>query len=1045
MTPPLQVHVVHGGLDYARFPLLVGHHLHEGLSGTGRRVNAKLGGQLQCSIDLKLFVGALRTAQYLRPNNHDDTAPAYAGAVVLGLGAIGELTPGNLAETVTRGVLRYAFEHVHRDPFAPPQGEPCALRLSSVLLGTQLHALMTGDAVAALLQGVWRAAQLLARVSDAGRQASLVELEIIEIDEAKALDAAYELQRLLRRPEWKDRFHWKSGILETREGCTSGYRRQVGPSTWQRLIVRQEPDGGLSFVLIGGQARVEATQVQSDVASLRHLIDRLSDDSAAPGDAIQRGSDPLLGSVLFQLLLPHALQARMTNLDNTVLVVDDASAAYPWELLVPPATLLDEGDSTRPIAVQAGFVRQRASTDFRQLPRLHTGLNALVIGAPETGGWVDSAGRPVAFNDLPGARKEALAVHDRLRAAGWSVEPWISPDPASKPAANHPRRVTFEQVRVALLKAPCRVLHLSGHGAVDQWIRRTGTGGDARELHKTGVVLSNQEILGAVDVESMSLAPEFVFLNCCYSGRTGAGLASGRGQRAALAASLALKFIDMGSRAVIATGWQIDDDAALAFAEHFYDSLLQGRPFGEAVRMARRFLYEAPDQPGGRADHNTWGAFQCYGDPHWRLNAGDAAARGTACLRDAERTVSPGELAARVAQVQAIAGDEPPDVVTAQLDRLLQALQVDPHRQAWLGDSRVATEAGLAYRALGEHEKAAALLQRAARGIGSQMRIGDIDTLVDTLVRVGGDSAVPATRAAHALLQQLDALGASDEARWPLPAEPGPQSPTCRSERDALRGAMALRAAHAHVVARPETEQPDATAADLLAQAARHYACAWRAKHAESDALDRRAHALSGALLAAALLALLDTATPGAGPAGAQAALQAPAGVGEGAAQARPGDGERAAQASPGDGAGAPPTPVGDGKGTPQTPVEWRAAAADLLEQLVRDSGQRATFWQHAKAIELRTAAGLYAHAMRDDGYRVEHVQQDMDSVGREIGRLMHLWPSPLQLEGTCFRFDLIHEVVRRIWRDDTMASEVDALAMQALELLKEPTRREIG
>jgi hypothetical protein len=387
-----------------------------------------------------------------------------------------------------------------------------------------------------------------------------------------------------------------------------------------------------------------------------------------------------------------------------------------------------------------------------------------------------------------------------------------------------------------------------------------------------------------------------------------------------------------------------------------------------------------------------------------------------------------------VAQVQAIAGDEPPDVVTAQLDRLLQALQVDPHRQAWLGDSRVVTEAGLAYRALGEHEKAAALLQRAARGTGSQMRIGDIDTLVDTLVRVGGDSAAPATRAAHALLQQLDALGASDEARWPLPAEPGPQSPTCRSERDALRGAMALRAAHAHVVARPETEQPDATAADLLAQAARHYACAWRAKHAESDALDRRAHALSGALLAAALLALLDTATPGAGPAGAQAALQAAADVGKGAAQASPGDGE-----------GAPPAPVGDGKGAPQTPVEWRAAAADLLAQLMRESGQRATFWQHAKAIELRTAAGLYAHAMRDDDYRIEHVQQDMDSVDREIKRLMHLWPSPLQLEGTCFRFDLIHEVVRRIWRDDTMASEVDALAMQALELLKEPTRREIG
>ncbi len=1019
MTPPLLVHVVHGGLDYARFPLLVGHHMHEGLSATGRRVDAKLGGQLQCVVDLKLFVGALRTAQYLRPNNHDAGAPSYAGAVVLGLGAIGELTPANLAETIARGVLRYAFEHVHRDPFSPREDTPCALRLSSVLLGTQLHALMTGDAVAALLQGVWRAAQLLARVSGSGRQVHLVELEIIEIDESRAMDAAYELQRLLERPEWKGRYAWPTRVIETREGSTSGYRRQVGPSTWQRLIVRQEPDGGLNFALIGGQARVEATQVQSDVASLRHLIDRISDDDAAPGDAIQSGSDPALGSVLFQLLLPRTLQARMTNLDNTVLVVDDASAAYPWELLVPPASLMDEGDLARPIAVQAGFVRQRATSDFRQLPRLHTGLNALVIGAPSTEGWRDSAGNALLFDDLSGARQEAGVVADLLKRSGWSVTPCISADPGQSAGAAKAARVGFEQVRVALLKTPCRVLHLCGHGVVDQWIRRSSGETGARDVCKTGMVLSNQELLGAVDVETMTLVPEFVFINCCYSGRVGQDRAAGRQQRAALAASLALKFIDMGSRAVIATGWRIDDDAALAFARHFYDDLLHGQPFGEAVRAAREHIYADAGNADGRASHNTWGAFQCYGDPNWRLDQdrdggpgrGADASRGAACLRGAATTVSPGELAARVAQVQAIAGDEPADSVVTQLDALLATLRQDEVRRAWLNDSRVLTEAGLAYRELGRHQQAAELLQRAARGVGSQMRIGDIDTLVDSLLRIE-PGASDATRAAQALLQQLDDLGNSDAARWPLQPGPGAQGPACWSERDALRGAMALRAAHAHVTALPPEAPPDARTADLLAQAARHYAQAYRAKQAEADALDRCAHAMSGALLAAGLLALLGEATPGAGPAAAAAAL------------------------------GTPARPEAD---APAAPAQWGAQADDLRHRLRAASGERASFWQHAKAIELRTAAGLFAHAMRDARYRLAQVDDDTETVRSEIARLLHLWPSPLQLEGTCFRFHLIHAVVHRIRRDDAMASEVDALAREALDLLREPKQRAIG
>jgi hypothetical protein len=75
----------------------------------------------------------------------------------------------------------------------------------------------------------------------------------------------------------------------------------------------------------------------------------------------------------------------------------------------------------------------------------------------------------------------------------------------------------------------------------------------------------------------------------------------------------------MGVRAVVAAGWAVDDDAAKLFAQTLYDRLLGGYAFGKAVHEARIAAYQQFPRS------NTWGAYQCYGDPHWKLvrDAGD--------------------------------------------------------------------------------------------------------------------------------------------------------------------------------------------------------------------------------------------------------------------------------------------------------------------------------------------------------------------------------------------------------------------------------------
>lgn len=640
-VPPIEVRVVHGSLDYARYPLLVGHYLNDYVTGAAKRVDEKLAGQLQRVIDLKLFEGAAHTGVYLRPKTADTRVPPYGGALVIGLGNVGDLTPGRLAETVARGVLRFAFEHVHRDPFVDPH-DPLLLRLSTLLIGTHLQAVTPRDSLAGVLQGVWRAAQLLSRDTSIGRPVQLVELEIVEIEEAVALDAAYRLRELLKRPEWSERLYWQRPVLESRDGGLRGYRPLGHGSVWQRLVIEKDAAaGGLRYALIAERARVESTRVFSDVHSLHDYISRLS-DAGAVGRSADAGSASL-GRVLFHLLLPQDLKGRLANFDNTVLVLDDETARQPWELLMPPNHDGAGSEETRPLAIQAGMVRQRITGDFRRLPNATPDWNALIIGAPDTSGWKDEQGRDVRLSPLPGAYDEARAVEQSLRNDGRSWNPLLLTG----------KDASFERVRTALLERPYRLLHLAGHGVVDCWVadEDLGNGFGKRRRLKTGMLLSHQHVLEAADVEQIDPAPEFVFINCCYSARDAAadaapGIAQGRRNYPVLAAGLALQFVKMGARAVVAAGWQVGDAEGQNFAQTLYREMLLGRPFGDAVREARSSVWRPGTQAG-----NTWGAYQCYGDPEWRLGivAGIAEVETQGAPRSARRTASSATISRRYA------------------------------------------------------------------------------------------------------------------------------------------------------------------------------------------------------------------------------------------------------------------------------------------------------------------------------------------------------------------------------------------------------------
>ena len=190
----------------------------------------------------------------------------------------------------------------------------------------------------------------------------------------------------------------------------------------------------------------------------------------------------------------------------------------------------------------------------------------------------------------------------------------ISPEDAGQVGAD------AQTIIGALLGRDWRIVHVAGHGALPEKIgpapKKAGDppqqDGDPR-----GVVLSDGAFLGPREVRSMRRVPELVFVNCCHlAARNAAQLLTQDGtdnvalpDRPRFAAGVAEELIKIGVRCVIAAGWAVDDGAAGAFATRFYDALLRGRRFIDAVAEARQDAWEM----GG----DTWAAYQCYGDPDW--------------------------------------------------------------------------------------------------------------------------------------------------------------------------------------------------------------------------------------------------------------------------------------------------------------------------------------------------------------------------------------------------------------------------------------------
>ncbi|MCC7549045.1 MAG: CHAT domain-containing protein [Burkholderiales bacterium] len=738
----LKVSVVHGDLQHARHPVMAGHYEGDTISGAEGYLDRRLGGVLSQRYDLGLYPGALGTSLVVlrEPNVIQKALDVPRGAIIVGLGSMGDLAPATLANTVRQGVLAYITQ------LDDDGASARAIGLSVLLIGANSTTNITvHSSMNALLRGIGQANQELARAMrapvSAGERRMVAEVEIVEL----YADSAILAQRALRgaATEVADELgvHIDCEPL-LREGRGGQVRVLPGGGSdqWRRWIVTARPPA-----IAAGMPSLPAALAQRMRESLREpagveretwnaVIDlafgtpalatrppleldyvALSDRARAEKRA-QQGQPELIDTLvqlsirdtqfkaetartLFELLIPNELKDAFAQQGRLVMVVDQTTANYPWELMA---------FGSRPVCVDVGLVRQLQTAQFRPQIRASTTNAAYVVGDPETG---------VGVPALPAAREEAALV-----AALLSPRFRVTHDPD---------RPTAMAVLDGLFAQPYRIVHLAGHGIYDP-----GNG-------RSGMLLDGGLYLTAAEIRQMRQVPDLVFLNCCHLAQMGpepaAGVAFNR-----LAASISRELIEMGVRAVVAAGWAVRDDAANFFAQSFYQQMLSGMAFGTALLQARLDTWRR------FPDCNTSGAYQAYGDPDFRL-ALAASDAGTSAGDERPNLVAAQELVERLG--------------TRQSAKALEQL-IATAPPAWMQRADVLLAAARASSDAGLFEQAVALYRNAlaSEASASAVTLEAVEKLGNLEARLGEQTGQGAlVDQGIARLERVLALGETAE------------------------------------------------------------------------------------------------------------------------------------------------------------------------------------------------------------------------------------------------------------------------------------------
>lgn len=729
----LNVRVVNGNLKFVREPLLVGHYSSLKLTGSEWVIDALVGNTMSESLRSGLYpaeVGSNQVFANSHPNPQNPfAAPRPAAAIVVGLGEEGSLRMSELIETIRQGTLAYAQRLVEGEGLVPTTFE-----IAATLIGSGGTAISPATSAQAVALGVAEANVLLSRVQwPLVSRLQLIELYLDRATEAlNALKAfadtatqAIEVEPFIAMGE--------GGLPRPVE---VGYRGVN--SDFISIYEQPTADGSeLVFTLSTRRARDEVRGTIAQSKLVAHLVEK---------GATDENEDPNIGRALFKLLVPLEIEPFLAGSTSLLLQLDAATAAYPWELLDIDRSDAEQARVAQPWGIQTRLLRKLRTKTFRESPRTaESSTGVLVIGEPQC--------PPDRYPRLPGAVAEAREV-----ASVFGVTPIL-----------HESALAITK---SVLNGSFAILHVSGHGDIVDGIG--------------GVVLSDGMMFGSREVKSMRVVPQLAFINCCYLGSfidpaNGAKRLEARPQ---FAANVAEQLIRIGVRCVVAAGWAVEDDPAKLFARTFYQQLVNGQRFIDAVANARALTYARYPRS------NTWAAYQCYGDPDWTYQG--AAARAAKRFYTPEiPSPSTLELQLQTLVMQHRFDGLADDEMRERLDGLANVC-----KGRWDRQGALAAAFGAAYGEIDDLERAIEWYSRALEAPDAGAGLSALEQLGHLRVRRGAErDDREEILAAIELLERVFELGATAERKALLGAA---YKALAGAERSATAQREALNQARAH-------------------------------------------------------------------------------------------------------------------------------------------------------------------------------------------------------------------------------------------------------
>jgi hypothetical protein len=386
---------------------------------------------------------------------------------------------------------------------------------------------------------------------------------------------------------------------------------------WARISVTLER-GVYKFAAITDTAAVPERVIKVD----NDLVDRVNDRLAATTD---RDRQREWGQSLGLLLIPDDLRSWLFSHDRVVMILDTNTARLHWELVAqsdldlarnnpgfgpdqPPGTFLPEYF----LGTALGLTRQFSST-FGAAPEPppppRRVLRVLVVADPSEDDRLPEA-------EAEG--REIVELFDLFKKFSdgdvntVDVRSLIGPEEARRE----------DVLREVMLRA-YDILHYCGHCFFNQGDPASSGWIFGRKDAK------NLEVLSAYELSRIDRVPKFVFSNACESGVTPERVEN----EVRLDPSFAEAFFQKGVANLVCTAWPVGDRAARRFALNFYSALL-GLKLSWTPGQQQEWDVSGPSPPmtissamrDARKDlaekgigNKTWGAYQHYGNPEFRL------------------------------------------------------------------------------------------------------------------------------------------------------------------------------------------------------------------------------------------------------------------------------------------------------------------------------------------------------------------------------------------------------------------------------------------